>query len=197
MSHQESSSSGSIPPARGSRGRAVFALVLIIAVVCGAVAGGRMWDAGARADRALAAHRHQVRATTTGPAEETPVAARYGTKPQALAPAVWEQPAHVRRSGTIHVPPKTPPGRTVTIWVDDAGSPARPPGGTADRALTALSGGIAVAGAVGVTGAGVVLLVRRRSEGHRLAAWEREWERVEPVWSGRLRRGSDAGGDDD
>ncbi|MGW1508111.1 Rv1733c family protein [Streptomyces sp. NPDC002394] len=196
MTHQEPSGSGSTPSVEGSRGRAAFVLVLIIAMVCGAVVGGMLWNAGARADRELAAHRHRVQATTTGPAKETP-AAGYGTKPQALAPAAWEQPEHVRRSGTIHVPPRTPPGRIVTIWVDDAGSPTRPPGSAADRAFTSLSGGIAAAGAVGVAGAGVVLLVRRRSEGHRLAAWEREWEQVEPVWSGRLHRGSDAGGDDD
>ncbi|XRV55879.1 hypothetical protein ACN9MM_35720 [Streptomyces sp. E-08] len=84
----------------------------------------------------------------------------------------------------------------MTIWVDDAGAPARPPGSAADRAFTSVSGGTAAAGAVGVAGTGVVLLVRRRAEGHRLAAWEREWEQVEPVWSGRPRRGSDAGGDD-
>ncbi|MFF5764000.1 Rv1733c family protein [Streptomyces tanashiensis] len=182
---------------KGFRGRAAFVLVLIIALVCGAVAAGTLWNAGARTDRELAAHRHQVKATTTGPAKEPSVAARYGAKPQALAPAVWEQPEHVRRSGTVHVPPRTPQGRTVIIWVDDAGAPARPPGSAADRAFTSLSGGIAAAGAVGVAGAGLVLLVRRRSEGHRLAAWEREWEQVEPVWSGRPRRGSDAGGDDD
>ncbi|MFD0367991.1 hypothetical protein [Streptomyces sp. NPDC127114] len=182
---------------KGPRGRAVLVLVLIIAMFCGAVASGMLWNAGARTDRERAAHRHQVRATTTGPAKETPLVASYGTQPQALAPAVWEQPEHVRRSGTIHVPPRTPPGGIVTIWVDDAGSPARPPGSAADRALTSLTGGTAAAGAVGVTGAGVVFLVRRRSECHRLAAWEREWEQVEPVWSGRLHRESDAGGDDD
>ncbi|MFF9011672.1 hypothetical protein ACF09C_01690 [Streptomyces sp. NPDC014870] len=197
MSHPESSSDGSIPLAKGSRGRAAYVLVLIVALVCGAVAAGMLWNAGARTDRELAAHRHQVKATTTGPAKDPPAADRYGTQPQALAPAVWEQPAHVSRTGTIHVPPRTPQGRTVTIWVDDAGTPARPPGSAADRAFTSLSGGIAAAGAVGVTGAGVVLLVRRQGEGHRLAAWEREWEQVEPVWSGRLHRGSDAGGDDD
>ncbi|MEU4063483.1 hypothetical protein AB0F25_13795 [Streptomyces wedmorensis] len=182
---------------KGSRGRAAFALVLIVALVCGAVAAGILWNTGARTDRELAAHRHQVKATTTGPAVDPSGAARYGTNPQALAPAAWEHPEHVRRSGTVHVPPGTPPGRIVTIWVDDAGSPARPPGSAADRAFTSLSGGIATAGAVGVTGAGVVLLVRRRSEGHRLAGWEREWEQVEPVWSGRLNRGSDAKGDDE
>ncbi|WP_157863464.1 hypothetical protein [Streptomyces sp. Root431] len=196
MLHYEPSGSGTTPPSRPGM-RAALAFVLLIAVICGAVAAGSLWSAGAKADRELAAHRHQVTATTTGPAKDPPVATRYGTKAQAVAPAVWEQPEHVRRSGNIHVPPATPQGRTVTIWVDDAGTPARPPGSAADRALTALSGGVAAAGVIGVTGAGVVLLVRRRTEGHRLAAWEREWEQVEPVWSGRLHRGSGAGNDDE
>nr|WP_189833142.1 hypothetical protein [Streptomyces zaomyceticus] len=132
-------------------------------------------------------------ATTTGPAKAPPVATRFGSTPQAVAPAVWEQPEHVRRSGTVNVPSQTPKGRAVTIRVDDAGAPTPPPGSAADRAFTSLSGGTAAAGVVGVTGTAVVFLVRRRAEGQRLAAWEREWEQVEPVWSGRLRRGSGAG----
>ncbi|MGO4633789.1 hypothetical protein AB4225_23120 [Streptomyces sp. 2RAF24] len=195
MLHQESGS-GTTPPRRPAR-RAALVFVLLIAVICGAVAAGSLWSAGSETDRELAAHRRQVTATTTGRAKDPPAATRYGTKPQAVAPAVWEQPEHVRRSGNIHVPPRTPEGRAVTIWVDDAGSPARPPGSAADRALTSMSGGVAAAGVTGVTGAAVVLLVRRRNEGHRLAAWEREWEQVEPVWSGRLHRGSGAGDDDD
>lgn len=197
MSHQESLGSGGDLPSKGPVRRTVLVFVLMTALICGAVAAGTLWNAGARADRELAAHRHQVQATTTGPAKEPPVAARYGTKPQSVAPAVWEQPENVRRSGTIPVPPRTPQGRTVTIWVDDAGAPAQPQGSAADRALTSLSGGTAAAGVIGATGAGVVRLVRRRNEGHRLGAWEREWEQVEPLWSGRLHRGSDAGGDDD
>ncbi|MGW7305366.1 Rv1733c family protein [Streptomyces sp. NPDC054835] len=195
MLHQESGS-GTTPPRRPARSAALV-FVLLVAVICGAVAAGSLWSAGSETDRELAAHRRQVTATTTGPAKDSPAATRYGTKPQAVAPAVWEQPEHVRRSGNIHVPPRTPEGRAVTIWVDDAGSPARPPGSAADRALTSMSGGVAAAGVTGVTGAAVVLLVRRRNEGHRLAAWEREWEQVEPVWSGRLHRGSGAGDDDD
>lgn len=196
MLYHEPPGSGPLPPRRPAR-RAALVFVLMISLACGAVAAGILWKAGAKADRELAVHRHQVTATTTGPAKDPPVGARYGTKPQAVAPAVWEQPAHVRRSGTIHVPPQTPQGSAVTIWVNDAGSQLRPPGSAAVRALTSLSGGTAVTGVIAVTGAGVVLLVRRRTEARRLAAWEQEWEQVEPVWSGRLRRGSAPGADDD
>ncbi|MFD8971375.1 hypothetical protein [Streptomyces sp. NPDC059593] len=196
MLHHEPSGDGITPPRKPAR-RAALVFVLMIALICGAVVAGSLWTAGAKADRERAVHSHQVTATTTGPAKAPPVATRFGSKSQAVAPAVWEQPEHVRRSGTINVPPQTPQGRALTIWVDDAGAPTRPPGGVADRAFTSLSGGMAAAGGVGVTGTAVVFLVRRRTEGHRLAAWEREWEQVEPVWSGRLRRGSGAGDGDD
>ncbi|GHG21465.1 Rv1733c family protein [Streptomyces zaomyceticus] len=192
MLHHEPPGSGTAPLGRPAR-RAAPVFVLMIALICGAVAAGRLWTAGAKSDRERAVHSHRVTATTTGPAKAPPVATRFGSTPQAVAPAVWEQPEHVRRSGTVNVPSQTPKGRAVTIRVDDAGAPTPPPGSAADRAFTSLSGGTAAAGVVGVTGTAVVFLVRRRAEGQRLAAWEREWEQVEPVWSGRLRRGSGAG----
>ncbi|MEX0172082.1 hypothetical protein [Streptomyces sp. LMG1-1-1.1] len=194
MSHQEQSDPG--PTASGSGrtgGRAALTLVLAIALICGAVVAGMLWNTGNRVERSLAAHRHHVQATTTGRAGEPSAAARQGVATSAVAPAVWEYPDHIRRSGSVPVPPRTPQGRTVSIWVDDQGAPTRPPGGTANLALTALTGGTATAAAVGAAGAGVLTLVRRRTEGRRLASWEREWEQVEPIWSGRLRRGSGPG----
>ncbi|MFF9912342.1 hypothetical protein [Streptomyces sp. NPDC013457] len=197
MVHHQGADRGLSLHGSGPAGRSAFALVLVIALICGAVAAGMLWSAGAEADRELAVHRHQVTATTTERAKEQPVAARYGAEPQSVAPAVWEYPRDVRRSGTVSVPPRTPEGHTLTIWVDDSGVPARGPGGAADRSLTSLAGGAAVAGAVGTAGAGVLFLVRRRSEAHSLEAWEQEWEQVEPVWSGRLRRGGGAPGNGD
>lgn len=197
MSYQRVPSDG---PATSGTERAMHAtlvlvlvLVIAIAVICGAVAAGILWNVGTRADRQLAAHRHPVQATTTGPAGDPPVAVRPGAEPRSLAPAVWEYPDAVHRSGTIQVPPRTPKGRTLTVWVDDSGSPARSPGSTGDRAMTALAGGTAVAGVAAATALGARALVRHRTEGRRLAAWEREWEQVEPVWSGRPRRGSGPG----
>ncbi|MFI8320323.1 hypothetical protein [Streptomyces sp. NPDC085529] len=197
MDHHKPSEPRPTPSGRGRGGRAALILVLTISLICGAVAAASLWSAGAKADGELAAHRHQVRATTTGPAKDPPAATRHGSTPRALAPAVWEQPDHVRRSGTVHVPPGTPQGNAVTIWVDDNGTPARPPGSAADRTLTSLSGGSVATASVGAIGAGVLVLVRRRTEARRLAVWEQEWEQVEPVWSGRLHRGKAPGTDDD
>ncbi|WP_148003753.1 hypothetical protein [Streptomyces sp. adm13(2018)] len=177
--------------------RAALIFVLLTSLICGAVAAGVLWSAGVQADRERAAHRHQVQAMTTGPAKDPPRITRSGATPEAVAPAVWEHPDDVRRTGTIQVPARTPEGRTVTIWVGDTGAPARPPVSAADRALTALAGGTLAAAAVGAIGAGSLGLVRRRTEARRMVAWEQEWEQVEPVWSGRLRRGSAPGTDDD
>lgn len=196
MNHHAPSGRGSTASPSGPAPRFGLILVLAFALICGAVAAGVLWNAGARADRELAAHRHQVRAITTAKAGDPPAAGRVGAKQQSVAPAVWEYPDGARRSGTVDVPPRTPSGRTVTIWVDDRGVPALPPASTADRALTALAGGTAMTGAAAGAGAGALALARRRAEGHRLAAWEREWEQVEPVWSGRLWRGSGPGAGD-
>lgn len=197
MVHHKGPDPGRSASGRGPAGRSALVLVLMIALICGAVAAGMLWNARAEADRELAAHRHQVTATTTERAKEQPGAARYGADPPSTARAAWEYPDDVRRSGTVSVPPRTPVGHTLTIWVDDTGAPARDPDGAADRSLTSLAGGAAVAGAVGTAGVGVLFLVRRRSEARSLEAWDREWEEVEPVWSGRLRRGGGAGNGDE
>ncbi|MFF0473985.1 hypothetical protein [Streptomyces sp. NPDC004284] len=198
MGHDRPKDPGFTPSGRAPGGRAALILLLAIALIWGAVAAAVLWNAGARADRELASHRHRVQATTTGQAKDSPVAARFGVDQQSVAPAVWRYPENVPRSGTVHVPARTPQGRTVTIWVDDTGAPARPPGGTGDRALTSFAGGSFAAVTAGAVGAGVLVLVRRRTEARRLAVWEQEWEEVEPAWSGRLRRrGSAPESDDD
>ncbi|MDI3406864.1 Rv1733c family protein [Streptomyces cavernicola] len=181
----------------GSLGRGAVRLVLTVAVVCGVVAAGLLWDAGARADRERAAHLHEVRATTTRQVAVTAVGPWSGARSQSVAAAVWEYPAGVRRSGTVEVPPQTPKGHAVRIWVDDRGVPSGSPGSTGDRVLTTFAGGLTAAAAAAASGMGVACLARRRTESRRLVAWEREWEQVEPVWSGRLRRGSGPGSGDE
>ncbi|WP_328907645.1 hypothetical protein OG230_34225 [Streptomyces sp. NBC_00234] len=195
MIHHNAPGRGPTPSERPTARTALF-VVTAIAVICAAVAAGMLWKAGAEADREFAAHHHRVTATTTERAVGRPLDSGYGTQPDSLASAVWEYPDNVRRSGTIDVPSRTPEGRAVTIWVDDTGGPSRAPGGTAERALASVFGGGVAAGVVGASGAAAVALVRRRSQSRGLAAWEREWEVVEPVWSGRTHRGRSPGGDE-
>ncbi|MEV6202925.1 hypothetical protein AB0M64_23520 [Streptomyces sp. NPDC051771] len=187
-------------PTRGPGRRTAVIVVLTLALVCGVIAAGYLWSFGARAERIRAAHLHRVTATTTGPAQEPSALARSGAGNRAVAPAVWEYPDAVRRSGTVDVPARTAQGRTVTVSVDDSGAAVRRADSSSDVLLTSVAGGTATAGAVAATGAGVLALLRGRGDGRTLAALEREWEQVEPVWSGRLRRenGPDSGtGTDD
>ncbi|MFF0431479.1 hypothetical protein ACFYU9_04500 [Streptomyces sp. NPDC004327] len=181
-------------PRTGTVRRTAVLLILTVALICGAVAAGALWQAGSEADRALAAHRHRVTATTTARSVDPAVGTRFGAQPSSFAKAVWSYPKGVARSGTVDVPPRTPAGHPVTIWVNDAGAPSQPPGDATDRTVTALGGGAATTGLVAATAFGAVLL-GRRSRARRFGDLEREWARVEPVWSGRLRRGGTGSGE--
>jgi len=75
-----------------------------------------------------------------------------------------------------------PPGTVVRIWVDDTGRLARPPRTTDDIALASISEGLAaLAGLCRRCWCAYAVYRRRRVA----AAWGRDWERVEPRWSGR------------
>ncbi|MER5281161.1 hypothetical protein ABT025_36295 [Streptomyces sp. NPDC002809] len=175
--------------------RLALVIAVVIALICGAMSAGAVWKAAARTDSEVAAHRHRVVATTTDRAGFA-LATRYGATSVSTAPASWQYPGHVPRSGSIHVRAGTPKGHEVAIWVNDAGTyQAQSPASVSQRVFISMAVGVGAAGAVGLTVALAVLLVRRRAMGRRLVAWEREWEEVEPVWTGRLRR--EPGHDDD
>ncbi|MFF2009575.1 hypothetical protein ACFVWY_10935 [Streptomyces sp. NPDC058195] len=184
------------PSGGGFQGRAVVVLVLVVALICGTVTAWLLWTAGAGADQARAERLHRVTATTTGTAQPSVPQAGQSGWAESVAPAVWTYPKDVRRSGTIDVPPLTPRGRAVPVWVDAAGSPVRPPDSETEHVLTSFCGGAAAAATTGAATAGVLLVVRRRAEARTFAALEREWAQVEPVWSGRPRKGSGGPGAD-
>ena len=104
-----------------------------------------------------------------------PVPARYttpdGTERQVDAPVLGPLPA----------------GTTVPIWVDRSGTITSAPARSADAvADAAVSGGGVVAGGVVVLG-GIWMAVRACLLRLNTARWAREWEQVEPQWSGRTR----------
>jgi len=175
-------------------GRLALVIAAVIALICGAMIAGAVWTAAARTDRDAGVHRHRVLATTIGRSVTVPD--EFGATPVSTAPASWQYPSHVPRSGSIHVRAGTPKGYEAAIWVNDAGTyQARSPLGVSERTFNSAAVGAGAAGVVGLIEAAVVLFVRRRAMGRRLVAWEREWEEVEPVWTGRLRR--EPGHDDD
>ncbi|MGW6940225.1 Rv1733c family protein [Streptomyces xanthophaeus] len=176
------------------RWNAVFALSFLIAVLCGVVVTTAVWDSESRTAGETARHRHQIEATTVGPAERA-VSSRSGGNLRAVAPAVWEYPPAHQHAGTVPVPLGTSAGRPVTLWVDDAGTEAQAPSSEAQRALTAAAAGAGALGLLVLVSGAVVRLRLLLVETRTLAQWEDEWEAVEPRWSGRLRRGRGPGND--
>ncbi|MFE2548244.1 hypothetical protein ACFXGI_06800 [Streptomyces sp. NPDC059355] len=166
-------------------------LSLIVAVACGVAAGTAAWKADSRAAREEAAHRHRITATTLADAASRQ-AGRVAGALEATAQAAWRFPAAVRHTATLTVPEGTASGTPVRIWVDDAGREATPPRAGSEMALSAVAAGTWTAGLIAVSAAGVVNLGLRRLDTRALTAWEREWEQVEPGWSGRLRSGPGA-----
>ncbi|MFE0579655.1 MULTISPECIES: DUF3592 domain-containing protein [unclassified Streptomyces] len=171
-----------------------FVLSFLIALSCGVAVATAVHDAEDRTAREAARHRHRIEATTVGAAEHT-VSDRSGTASGTVAPAVWQYPAAQRHTGTVSVPPGTPPGRTVTVWVDDAGMEAKPPASRAQRVFTAAVAGAGSFGVLVLASGATVRLRLLLADARSLAGWEHEWEAVEPRWSGRLRREQGPGDD--
>jgi len=104
----------------------------------------------------------------------------------------WVSVQYTDGKGQVHeadvkAAAQSPAGTTMQLWVDRAGRLAPPP----LRPLDALVSGVAVG--LGVAVAGWLLLVllwaavRRVLDAQNAVTWAREWETVEPEWSGRRR----------
>lgn len=165
------------------RARSVIVLVaaaLLAAALAGAWAVAAMVAGGeGTAMVQQQAHRHLVSAVTTSAA--IPDTA-YGA---AEAQAVWTYPGASSHTAWITVPYGTRADSPVTTWVDDSGNPAPQPSTdstiAADAALTALGTVIVETGVVLAAAALAGRLVDRRAA----RAWDAEWSRIEPGWSGR------------
>ena len=160
---------------------ALLAVFLVAVSLAAVIAGGRAYGAGLRAERAEQAARHPVPAVLLAAARER----RYeGYRPRVQAR--WTAPDGTPRSGRIIVPPGTPAGRTVSLWVDASGRPAGEPLEAADvigRAIvTALFVAVIAAVAAGSALLWAAALARWVLFRRRLAAWEAEWRAVGPRW---------------
>ena len=79
-------------------------------------------------------------------------------------------------------------GSTATVWLDARGNVTSPPD-TPDRAATAgLTVGLGAATGVAAMVGGAWKGVRVSLDRRRFAQWDREWELVEPRWTGRRGR---------
>ncbi|MER5213853.1 hypothetical protein ABT063_25575 [Streptomyces sp. NPDC002838] len=91
----------------------------------------------------------------------------------------WTAPDGRTYTDEARVLPKTPAGRTVTVWTDGKGNITAEPLTEGETRLHAVSGGVLAAMGVG----GVVLcaawVLRLRLDQRRLAQWAAEWERID------------------
>ena len=170
---------------RIDRAQTVLAFLLVAAFLTAApvlMAAAGHWAraAGAREEHAQRAWR-QVTAIVY-PARTS---ARTGLCAWATgrAQAQWTAPGGRLRSGLVPVVAGTRAGSRVPLWVHSAGFPAGAPLRPAQqRQRTALAEPLTVSALAVVArliaGAGRGLLDRRR-----IAAWEKEWRAIGPLWS--------------
>jgi hypothetical protein len=156
------------------------AVVLLVVTV---VVGFGGYAAAAAVAREQAADRTEVVATAV--ADAPFVASGLGTSTQrVLAEVTWTDVAGLPRSGRALVPSLTRAGQQVSIWVDGAGQPVAEPPPAVEAALGAV--GLAVCA---LAGGWLVLFagwqgVRRFTTTLNDRAWDREWARIGPEWTG-------------
>ncbi|QNP68772.1 hypothetical protein IAG44_04380 [Streptomyces roseirectus] len=163
---------------------ALAVLLLVAAPLTGALAGVWAQREGRAVAERLRAERHQVRAEVVGRVPDTPAAA--SGREQSYRVAVrWSTPDGQFRTTTAPVPAGTRSGDRVDVWLDARGRGVRPPPSGAMVWQQTLSVAFCAAGATaGVVVVGYVVF-RRTALRHRLAEWERDWARTEPLWTRR------------
>jgi len=95
-------------------------------------------------------------------------------------------PGRASREGEVYAPGGAKAGTTVTVWTDRSGKVEGSLVQRADvaisEALEALAAAVLAGAVVAVTG----VLARRALDMRRLAAWDAEWSRTGPQWTGRV-----------
>ncbi|MGH3149394.1 MAG: hypothetical protein ACRDOB_01510 [Streptosporangiaceae bacterium] len=103
-----------------------------------------------------------------------------------LVRARWAAPGGAPREGEVYAPGGARSGATVLVWTDGSGwlegAPVQRADVTVLEAFAALAAAALAAAAVAATG----LLAGRVLDQRRLAAWDAEWSRTGPQWTGRL-----------
>jgi hypothetical protein len=160
----------------------VLGLVLVAVAV---LTGLHLHSSGLEQARADAVDRVSVEATLLEPVDGA-IGVDAATTTQVTAPATWNAPDGTPRTGTVPVLGSQPAGATVPIWTDrSTGAVAPPPVDTLQAGVTAVVGALLVllVGVLVLLGLRAVVHARCAARNH--AAWAREWERYEPLWSGR------------
>ncbi|MFI6645975.1 hypothetical protein [Streptomyces sp. NPDC050504] len=153
-------------------------VVLVLGAPAAAFAAGRAaYESVSAEARAQHSERHRVRAVL---AQDVPVRA-LGSRKAAVR---WTDPSGQRRQATVTVSGDSR-GDTVDVWLDRKGQAVEAPLDDGDVWLYAFA-----AGCGGAVGAALLAVCARLCVGHvimrhRMAAWERAWQRTGPEWGRR------------
>jgi hypothetical protein len=147
-----------------------------------AAAGWAATD-GVRAEQAQAGWR-QVPAVLFQDAPD-PAHALFQASLEPLVLARWAAPGRAWPEGGVYASGGARAGTTVIVRTDGSGRreglPVQPADVTMQEAFAALAAAVLAAAAVVVTG----FLARRALDQRRLAAWDADWSRTGPQWTGR------------
>jgi hypothetical protein len=178
-------------PVRRSSDRAETAIVagLLAAFLAGAPAAAVATDGWAHGVAAHVQHAqeaawHQVPAVLSTAAVR-PTAAGYPGPVLSPVRARWTAPDGEQRSGVVAVPPGTPVGHQVKVWVDSAGRLTGPPLRDHQVGEQAMLAGVVASALLGLLLLCAGMLARRVLDVRRMAAWDAEWRVTGPRWRSR------------
>jgi hypothetical protein len=102
-----------------------------------------------------------------------------------IVPARYTAPDGIERQADAQVVGPLPAGAAVPVWVDRSGAIVRAPTSSGDAMVRAATSALGVLAAGGVILGGIWIGVHGAALRLSTARWGREWEQVEPQWSGR------------
>lgn len=99
--------------------------------------------------------------------------------------AQWSAPDGTQRTGTVTAAGGGRAFDPVAVWIDQSGAPTKPPTSTTASAVSAVSAATGIWLCSGSVLLLLWLILRRRLDKQRATDWDRQWESVEPLWTGR------------
>jgi hypothetical protein len=157
----------------------------LFALLAAVIVGVSVDTSGVERGRVKSAERNLVDAVLL---EHVPTA--LGGPVTGVQPLLPASARYVDLQGSSHefiisVPGPLATGAAVPVWIDRNGSVVPPPAGS-PAFLTGVMIGAAVAALACVLLTLAWLVLRHVLGRVNAAAWNREWERIEPQWSGRI-----------
>ncbi|MDN3024201.1 hypothetical protein [Streptomyces sp. S.PB5] len=164
---------------------AVAVLLLVGAPLAGVVTARWAYDEAQATAASQRADRHSVQAEVVGKGPDRQPTAGSGRTHAYRTTVRWTEPGEGARTAAARVPAGARQGDVVEVWFDSRGRNVTPP--PDDVSVWQYTVTMGVCGAGGA--AALILLghsvVRHVATRHRLAEWEEEWTRTEPVWTRR------------